>query len=67
MLFTLLDLWDRLAAVRDRFKGVWTLWIVGALLIGAWIAFLVLESLWETMTSRRAPSIRTGEAPQRTR
>jgi hypothetical protein len=52
MLFTFLDLWDRAAEVRDRFRGAWTLWIVGALLIVAWIAFLVLESLWETMTSR---------------
>ena len=64
MLFSLLDVWDRAAELRDRFRGAWTLAIVCALLIGAWIAFLLLESLWETMTSRSTPTTTSADAAE---
>jgi hypothetical protein len=64
MLLFFLDLPDRVAEVRDRFRGGWTMFIVGAVLIAVWIAFLLLETLWRTMTSRGTPAPTRTDAAQ---
>lgn len=53
MVFSVLDAWDRVAELRSRFRAAWTVWAVGALFVVAWVVFLLLESMWEAMTSRR--------------
>jgi hypothetical protein len=57
MLLSILDfnLKDRVADAREQFRDTRTVWKVWLVLVIAWAAFLVIEDVWKTMTSRNAP------------
>ncbi|MDL9980755.1 hypothetical protein [Microbacterium candidum] len=63
MVFSVLDAWDRVAEARSRVRAAWTVWAVGAVFVLVWVVFLVLESMWETMTTRRTPAMDEHAAP----